>query len=376
MKEQQVAYGISRVFNVDIPNLKHDFCALRRGKYRYHVRARYRFRSLFAFSVSASSFLITERAFSPGVQNQRLKWKPPSDNSVDFRVRVVREALGKGRQQAAPKSRKRSRGDVADGQHDDPGEVEKKKTKTDLSALDREWAAGHKESRRPNDYDRLVKTEFEEFDFGFDSMASETEADEPKPPGDNNDEAPVSSSGADAAHQESSVDAEESKSAASPRPQEPLEAGSADSPGPQELQKPGSADSPGSQELPKPGNAASPRPQELQKLELYVQGKGKSEIFWAEMAVTDEEWQRMNADGKLDGRIAECTYSEERGGWVFMRFREDKLDPNYFTIVEKIMESIRDGVESEELVKAEPEIRGMWKKRDSTRPEQLPAKRR
>lgn len=44
-----------------------------------------------------------------------------------------------------------------------------------------------------------------------------------------------------------------------------------------------------------------------------------------------------------------------------MRIRDDKHHGNHRSIVEKILKSIRDGVEAEELVSAAPAIRSAWK---------------
>ncbi len=44
-----------------------------------------------------------------------------------------------------------------------------------------------------------------------------------------------------------------------------------------------------------------------------------------------------------------------------MRIRDDKHHGNHRSIVEKILKSIRDGVDADELVSAAPAIRAAWK---------------
>jgi mRNA guanylyltransferase len=48
-----------------------------------------------------------------------------------------------------------------------------------------------------------------------------------------------------------------------------------------------------------------------------------------------------------DERIIECNWDPEYDSWRFMRFRDDKSDGNHWSVVQKIIESIRDGVELE-----------------------------
>ena len=60
-----------------------------------------------------------------------------------------------------------------------------------------------------------------------------------------------------------------------------------------------------------------------------------------------------------------------------MRIRDDKHHGNHRSIVEKILKSIRDGVDADTLVQAAPAIRSAWKtsEREKKRQEagQLPA---
>lgn len=54
-----------------------------------------------------------------------------------------------------------------------------------------------------------------------------------------------------------------------------------------------------------------------------------------------------------DGRIVEVCWDKTRETWSFMRFRDDKRDGNHASIVEKIINSIRDGVELEAVSPAQ-----------------------
>ncbi|KAK9473606.1 mRNA capping enzyme, catalytic domain-containing protein [Dipodascopsis tothii] len=85
---------------------------------------------------------------------------------------------------------------------------------------------------------------------------------------------------------------------------------------------------------------------------------------FAELQLTPEEWDKMKARNEpLDHRIVECVMDRDNNTWHFMRFRDDKLHPNHISVVEKIVESIRDGVTKEELLASKDRIRDEWKRR-------------
>ncbi len=54
-------------------------------------------------------------------------------------------------------------------------------------------------------------------------------------------------------------------------------------------------------------------------------------------------------DNPPEGKIIECYFENEC--WHFMRFRNDKENANHESVVKKIMKSIRDNVEKEEVSK-------------------------
>ena len=64
----------------------------------------------------------------------------------------------------------------------------------------------------------------------------------------------------------------------------------------------------------------------------------------------------------LEDKIVECAMDEEKR-WRFLRFREDKKDGNYMSVVNSVLESIRDGVGEKDLLGEAMEVRAAWKRR-------------
>lgn len=81
---------------------------------------------------------------------------------------------------------------------------------------------------------------------------------------------------------------------------------------------------------------------------------------------------------ELDGKILECSpiINQEIGElrWKYIRVRKDKTSANYFAVVTKILDSIRDNVTAKELIAAIPSIKKEWDKRESLK-RQPPQKR-
>lgn len=70
---------------------------------------------------------------------------------------------------------------------------------------------------------------------------------------------------------------------------------------------------------------------------------------------------------QLDGLIVEALYDPlymPPAHWRFMRFRDDKPHGNHASVVEKIMVSINDNMELEELLQSMDQIRTAWKQRN------------
>ncbi|KAF3913650.1 hypothetical protein ABW21_db0206486 [Orbilia brochopaga] len=92
-------------------------------------------------------------------------------------------------------------------------------------------------------------------------------------------------------------------------------------------------------------------------------GNGGYQPF-AEMFIEDDEWEKLKGMGvELDERIVECAMDDHQR-WRFKRFRNDKKDGNHISVVHSVMESIRDGVTKDDLLKWAPSIRAAWKVRN------------
>jgi len=105
--------------------------------------------------------------------------------------------------------------------------------------------------------------------------------------------------------------------------------------------------------------------QEEHKFTLNIWGGGNNHFYFADLTIDDPEMQKEWEDNPPEGRIIECYFENEC--WHFMRFREDKENANHETIVKKIMKSINDNVEKEELLEHTQIIRNNWKQRDNDR---------
>jgi mRNA guanylyltransferase len=99
---------------------------------------------------------------------------------------------------------------------------------------------------------------------------------------------------------------------------------------------------------------------------------------FGELYLTDEDWEiMMGLNQELDGRIVEC-YIDSQQRWRFKRepngaprFRDDKNEANHTSTVDKVLESISDGVSERDLRSATDQIRREWKRRhpeESMRP--------
>ncbi|KAJ2620919.1 Dcp1p-Dcp2p decapping enzyme complex alpha subunit [Coemansia sp. RSA 1290] len=85
------------------------------------------------------------------------------------------------------------------------------------------------------------------------------------------------------------------------------------------------------------------------------------------LALRPEDVARLAQEqAQLDGRIAEVVYDPEYAPpaqWRMMRFREDKDHGNHMSVVQRIIDSIKDGVSLDELRSFMPQIRENWKHR-------------
>lgn len=94
------------------------------------------------------------------------------------------------------------------------------------------------------------------------------------------------------------------------------------------------------------------------RIDLLVWQGEKGYKFFDELGITEEEWREQFGKNPkyMDGKIIECNYDPElqqqlnlSSPWRFMRFRDDKLDGNFQTVVDNVLNSIRDAVSKDEV---------------------------
>lgn len=97
---------------------------------------------------------------------------------------------------------------------------------------------------------------------------------------------------------------------------------------------------------------------------LSVSEDASRMLPWGSMFVTPSEWEELKMLNRpLDEAIVEC-YQDDSHRWRFMRFRDDKRDPNHVTTVNSVMESIKDRIEENDLIAIGKEVRDAWKARE------------
>lgn len=64
-------------------------------------------------------------------------------------------------------------------------------------------------------------------------------------------------------------------------------------------------------------------------------------------SVADAKYRMKTSGEQCDDRIVEVHWDPAFDCWRFMRFRDDKPHGNHQSVVQKVIESIRDGVEKE-----------------------------
>ncbi|KAF8236253.1 mRNA capping enzyme [Tricholoma matsutake] len=97
---------------------------------------------------------------------------------------------------------------------------------------------------------------------------------------------------------------------------------------------------------------------------LHVWCGGPTYELYDEMYVEDDEWEKMKLTGEqIDDRTVEVRWDPSLSRWRMMRFRDDKPNGNHRDVVEKIIQSIVDGVEKDILLKCSNTIRNAWKAR-------------
>ncbi|KAF9390638.1 Dcp1p-Dcp2p decapping enzyme complex alpha subunit [Podila verticillata] len=91
---------------------------------------------------------------------------------------------------------------------------------------------------------------------------------------------------------------------------------------------------------------------------------GQNYSRFGQLTVPDDLWQQWQSTStELQNRVVEVNYSPSDNTWRFFRFRDDKEHGNHSSVIQKVVQSIQDGVEREELRQAAPHIRAAWKER-------------
>ncbi|CCF60591.1 hypothetical protein KAFR_0K02360 [Kazachstania africana CBS 2517] len=110
------------------------------------------------------------------------------------------------------------------------------------------------------------------------------------------------------------------------------------------------------------------KPFDKKELELLERTYKK----FAELEISDDKWEEMKKlEQPLNGRIVECTKDQETGAWTMLRFRDDKLNGNYTSVVQKVLESINDSVSLEDLGEVVSRIKESWTQRKQAKSNNL-----
>ncbi|KAI0145355.1 mRNA capping enzyme [Xylariaceae sp. FL1272] len=87
--------------------------------------------------------------------------------------------------------------------------------------------------------------------------------------------------------------------------------------------------------------------------------------YYADLYLEESEWEILKSlNDPLDERVVEA-YMDGQKRWRFYRFRDDKTDGNHISVVNSVIESIRDGVTQDELITSAKTIRDNWKAREA-----------
>ncbi|KAB5595689.1 MRNA guanylyltransferase [Ceratobasidium theobromae] len=116
---------------------------------------------------------------------------------------------------------------------------------------------------------------------------------------------------------------------------------------------------------PMPGRPSEPDYTAKPTFQLLMWMGGDAYEHFDTMLVDDAQWESWKASGEqYDDRVVEVTWNKATQNWIWHRFRDDKDHGNHHSVVDKILESIRDGVEAEQLISHANTIRANWKERE------------
>ncbi|CAK7230512.1 Dcp1p-Dcp2p decapping enzyme complex alpha subunit [Sporothrix eucalyptigena] len=95
----------------------------------------------------------------------------------------------------------------------------------------------------------------------------------------------------------------------------------------------------------------------------YGDNTGEPYRFFAPLHLTEDEWEVIKACGDpVANRVVECALDEQQR-WRIHRFRDDKLEANHISVVNSVLESIRDSVSEQELKEAAKGFKDGWRAR-------------
>ena len=102
----------------------------------------------------------------------------------------------------------------------------------------------------------------------------------------------------------------------------------------------------------------------MPKFRLSVGEDSNRVQHWGYLSVLSDEWQDLKSLNRpLDEAIVEC-YQDSHRRWRFMRFRDDKREPNHVSTVQSVMESIEDQIGESDLIAIGKDVRDAWKARE------------
>ena len=120
----------------------------------------------------------------------------------------------------------------------------------------------------------------------------------------------------------------------------------------------------------------------MPEMELHVNHGGREGYkYFAQLTITDAEWSALkNLNQQLDGRIIECyrdpamshkdVWRPKLDDGTTPRFRDDKQDANHISVVDSVLESIKDAVTEQDLLDSAQGIRNAFKARQKAREEE------